>query len=281
MTLPIRIGLVDMTGQIDKETVAAVAAALNVQVTRDLPQYWNIDATVSYLPDPRKVPAGVWPVQLVTSLPPGEGGFHLTKHNQPYAKVIASPDSTDWTIDASHETLEMLVDSAGNRLQASEAIQITGGQVVDAPGEFEYLVEVCDPCEADDFAYLIDGYLVSDFITPHYYDAAAASGTRYSFTGAIQRPRQLLQGGYISFINAAEDTWQQILWVDPGAPPQLNTLGPANGASVRVFVENHTHHKAHALREKRRTIRPLTTEKLRTERKALASMAAHRAAFYV
>jgi hypothetical protein len=56
----------------------------------------------------------VWPVQLVKSLPPGEGGFHLDKHNQPYAKVIAAPDDDSWTIDASHETIEMLIDPSGN-----------------------------------------------------------------------------------------------------------------------------------------------------------------------
>ena len=47
-------------------------AALNIQVMRDLPQFWNVQATVRYLPEPSKVPAGVWPVQLVKRLPPGE-----------------------------------------------------------------------------------------------------------------------------------------------------------------------------------------------------------------
>ena len=35
----IQVGLVDTTGAIDVSLVQAVAAALNVQVTRDLPQY--------------------------------------------------------------------------------------------------------------------------------------------------------------------------------------------------------------------------------------------------
>jgi hypothetical protein len=240
-SLQIRVGLVDMTGEADATTLASVAAALNVQVTRDLPQFWNVTATVEYLPSKDQVPPGVWPVQLVKSLPPGEGGFHLTKRNQPYAKVIYTPNSLEWTIDASHETLEMLVDSAGNRMQASEAITISGNNVVDAPGrQFEYLVEVCDPCEADNVAYQIDGFAVSDFITPHYYDPSAVAGTRYSFTGAITRPRELLQGGYISFVDTATDDMQQILWVDPG-PPQLKNLGPATGASLRLFVEQRTH----------------------------------------
>ncbi len=280
-SLPIRVGLVDTTGYVDAETLAAVAAALNVQVTRDLPQYWNVNATVSYLPDKNRIPQGVWPVQLVKSLPPGEGGFHLTKHNQPYAKVIATPDSNEWTVDASHETLEMLVDSAGNRLQTSEAIQIQGNDVVDAPGKFEYLVEVCDPCEADAFVYQIDGYAVSDFITPHYYDLQPAPGTRYSFTGAVGRPRQMLKGGYISFVNAESDEVQQILWVDPTQPPQLKNLGPASGASLRAFVEKKTRHVVHEQRAKRRAAGNVDEGRLRQYREMLAASARTRAKYYV
>jgi hypothetical protein len=164
--LQIKVVLVDTTGTIKSDTMAAAAEALNVQVTRDLPQFWNINATVSYRPDSNSIPQGMWPVQIVKSLPPGEGGFHMTRHNQPYAKVINTPGSDEWTIDASHETLEMLVDPYGNRLQASTAIEIVGRRIRDGAGKFEYLVEACDPCEANDYAYQIDGIMVSDFLTP-------------------------------------------------------------------------------------------------------------------
>jgi len=177
----------------------ATAAALNIQVTLDLPQFWQVRATVRHLPNATKIPAGVWPVFLVKTLPPGEGGFHLDKHNQPFAKVIASPNSDEWTIDASHETVEMLVDPSGNTLQTSTSIEITNGKIQDGTGQFAYLVEACDPCEADKYAYPIQGIAVSDFLTPHFYDPMVTPGTRYSFTGAIQAPRQILPGGYISW----------------------------------------------------------------------------------
>ena len=48
----------------------------------------------------------------------------------------------------------------------------------------------------------------------------------------------MLKGGYISFINEAEQKWQQILWVDPNNPPQLRDLGPATGGSHRVWIDN-------------------------------------------
>lgn len=232
----IQVGLVDTTGKIDADLVQSVAAALNIQVTRDLPQFWNVSATVIYLSSPEKVPAGVWPVQLVKSLPPGEGGFHLDKHKQPYAKVIATPQNDGWTIAASHEVLEMLVDPYGNRLQSSVEIEIKGKKIVDGTGQYGYLVEACDPCEDDKFGYTVNGVVVSDFITPHFYDPLVTAGTRYSFTGAIKAPRQILPGGYISWVNHEADQWQQLHYLD--STPKIVNLGKASAdQSLREWID--------------------------------------------
>jgi hypothetical protein len=232
----IQVGLVDQTGEINPDMMQSVAAALTIQVTRDLPQFWDVQANVTYLPKASKIPAGVWPIFLVKSLPPGEGGFHMDKHNQPYAKVIASSASDEWTIDASHELVEMLVDPNGNRLQNSTSIEIDGKKIQDGTGEFAYLVEACDPCEADNYAYAIQGVAVSDFITPHFYDPIATTGTRYSFTGAVKTPRDILPGGYITWVNQETDTVQQLLYL--GATPQIRDLGSAAGLSLREWVDN-------------------------------------------
>jgi hypothetical protein len=242
-----QVGLVDKTGKLDPQLLQETAAALSIQVARDLAPVWNVQATVQYLQNPDSIPSGVWPVFLVASLPPGEGGFHLDKKNQPYSEVIGTPDSNDWTIDASHETVEMLVDPAGNRLQTSRAIEISGAGVQDTTGQFEYLVEACDPCEANNYAYSINGIAVSDFITPNFYDAKASPGTKYSFGGNIERPRQILPGGYISFVNAETQELEQILFL--GAKPVLHKLGPATGLSLRVFVDSKT--MGHVLKERK------------------------------
>ena len=234
----IQVGLVDKTGQLDPAHVESAAAALNIQIMRDLPQYWNVQATVRHLPNPRRIPVGVWPVFLVAKLPPGEGGVHLDKKNQPYSLVIGTPDNDDWTIDASHETLEMLVDPWGNRLQTSRAIAVAGKTTRDTTGEFEYLVELCDPCEGNQYAYSIQGIAVSDFITPHFYDPVVTAGTRYSFGGNIKRPREILPGGYISFIDVQKEEVEQILFL--GSTPELRDLGSATGSSLRVFVDGKT-----------------------------------------
>ena len=275
----IQVGLVDTTGKLDPDLVQSVAAALNIQVTRDLPQFWNVQATVMYLPHASKLPAGVWPVRLVGSLPPGEGGVHMDEHNQPYSKVIATPGSDEWTIDASHETLEMLVDPYGNRLQSSTAIAISGNGVKDTTGQFNYLVEACDPCEADKYAYSIQGVAVSDFITPHFYDPITTTGTRYSFTGAIEGPRNLLPGGYISFINMETNEWQQILWVNPG-PPTLNNLGPApQGQSLRAWVDSEMSNYKQKTKFKRK-LNSALMKSTGIHRAKLLEIAVKRAKFY-
>jgi hypothetical protein len=278
----IQVGLVDATGNINPELVQAAAAALNIQVTRDLPQFWPVQATVQYLPNHAKVPAGVWPVQLVARLPPGEGGFHLDKHNQPYAKVIATVADDSWTIDASHETIEMLIDPYGNRMQSSLAIEIDGGKVQDGTGQFNYLIEACDPCEANGFGYTINGIVVSDFITPHFYDPIITPGTRYSFTGALTGPRQIAPGGYISFVNQETDEWQQILFVDPNQPPTLHDLGPASGASLRAWIDTQMS-KGELGGKLRHTVRhrtPKLTQRERDRRAKLDRVAARRGQMY-
>src|SRR5271155_3508970 len=278
----IQVGLVDKTKEIDSELMQAAAAALTIQVTRDLPQFWNVQANVTYVPNPTKIPTGVWPVFLVKSLPPGEGGFHLDKHNQPYAEVIASPTSDEWTIDASHETLEMLVDPNGNRLQPSTSIQIENGKIVDGTGQFAYLVEACDPCEADNFAYPIQGVAVSDFLTPHFYDPVVTPGTRYSFTGAIKAPRQILPGGYISWVNQQTDEMQQLLFVDPNSPPKIVNLGPASGLSMREWIDNHMRKSTGkaTVRVDRHSLNKELLEHCRAKRAVLNSIAVKRGTLY-
>ncbi len=235
----IQIGLVDATGTIDAELVHSAAVAFNLQVTRDLAQFWPITATVMYLPNHKKIPAGVWPVQLVKKLPPNEGGYHSDKHKQPFARVIASRNDPTWTIDASHEILEMLVDPYGNRIQSSIAIEIVDGKIKDGVGQFGYLVEACDPCEDNSCAYTINGIAVSDFITPHFYDAMVTPGTRYSFTGSIKAPREILPGGYISWVNTQQDEWQQLLFVDPQQPPTIVNIGQADSRkSLREWIDS-------------------------------------------
>ena len=89
--------------------------------------------------------------------------------------------------------MEMLVDPFGRRMVAGDVPQELG------QGRVSYLVEVCDPCEFAAFAYSSNAIRVSDFYTPAYFDPVYADGVQYSFTGAVKGPRQVLNGGYLSW----------------------------------------------------------------------------------
>ena len=110
---------------------------------------------------------------------------------------------------ASHECLEMLADPFGNKLQAGNLLD----QAVDLgmdPARVQYLVEVCDPSESANFSYQVDGVTVSDFYTPQFFDPVQAPDVRYSFTGAIDSPRKILDGGYISWTDPVSANWFQL-----------------------------------------------------------------------
>jgi hypothetical protein len=231
--LPVNLALVSQTRQTNPADLSHVAAALQKQATRDLAPLWGVSATVVAFPSLRNVPVGYWPVVIVDDVQ-GAAGYHQDKNGRPYALVEYS---ASWSLTASHEVLEMLVDPFGHRTAAGRSPKPDQGQV-------EYLVEACDPCEAPTLAYTIDGVLVSDFITPRFYDPRKTVGARYSFTGAIKQPRKILEGGYISWWDPQSNhIWQEI-WL--GTPqPVFKDLGQGDfgsGQSMRAFVDAHTEH---------------------------------------
>src|SRR5262249_15004692 len=154
-------------------------------------------------------------------------GVHLDRNGQPYALVTYS---ADWVLTASHETLEMLADPFGNRLLAGQSPKTGQGRV-------EFLVEVCDPSEAAELGYTVNGMVVSDFYTPNYFDPVTGTGVRYSFSGAIKKPRQVLKGGYLSWHDPISDHWWQERFFG-GTRPTFADLGVfSNARSLREQVD--------------------------------------------
>ena len=230
--LPVQIALVAYTRQADPADVSHVAAALQKQASRDLAPVWGVTATVDVFPNLRTVPAGYWPVIVVDDVKDA-AGYHQDSGGRPYALVEYS---ASWSLTASHETVEMLCDPWGKRVVAGRSPKRGQGQV-------EFLVEACDPCEAAEYAYTLNGVLVSDFITPHFYDPRRTIGARYSFTGAIERPRQILQGGYISWWDPQSNHVWQELWLSKDK--EFVDLGEGDfgsGQSLREFVDARTDH---------------------------------------
>jgi hypothetical protein len=231
-----QVALVSDTQTVSSADVARVSAALQKQAVRDFGPIWDIQATVDAFDKLEDVPINYWPIIIRDDIKqPGAAGVHSDKNGQPFALVQTADD---WPLTASHECLEMLADPSGNRLVAGNPPKLAPKK----QKRVEYLVEVCDPSEATQFGYTVNGIQMSDFITPHYYDPVkAASGVRYSFTGAITEPRQVLKGGYVSWHDPISNRWFQITWFS-GTKPALRDLGVLARASrsLREMIDEAT-----------------------------------------
>jgi hypothetical protein len=244
---PKSIGLIDATTRgVDPDLFERVANAINKQLT-DLRRHWVVppDVSVDVIPRGGKVPSGVWPVKLVDKLNNDEGGFHAGGPGGPYAKVAVTSDES-WTIAASHEVLEMLVDPTGGRLQLSNAITLDDGTFrIDDKAKVAYLVEICDACESKKFSYEIDGIQVSDFVTPAFYTGDRL-GERCSFRHNIDRPLTIRPGGYLTWLAASRHPRtmevQQAIWLDPQGQPKIRAVGNISDtkAALREFVDART-----------------------------------------
>jgi len=143
------------------------------------------------------------------------GGVHVEVASTlgfdiPYALVGCFNEN--WTVIFSHEVLELLADPWGKRL----AKRPSKNQL--------WIVEVCDPSEADNFGYQIDSVLVSDFLLPDYFNEKPPQNAKLSFRGVIKEPFTVLQGGYLSYHDLNDNHWKQITWFQ-GNQPTINILG--------------------------------------------------------
>ena len=207
-----QIALVCQSKKIKLSELTKGSAALQKQATKDLSPIWGVQATVDVFQDLKDIPLGYWPVIIMDKIDdPNAAGYHDDKNHQPYALVEYS-DS--WALTCSHEICEMLVDPYGNKMKS--------GLSPNGKERVHYLVEVCDPCEDSSCAYFINGFLVSDFYTPEYFNSAGHSSTKYSFKGSLTKPRQILKNGYLSWYSPKDKQWHQATYF--GSKPVTRVL---------------------------------------------------------
>lgn len=209
------VAIVSQSAAVPLDMLTPVAAAIQKQVTRDFGPIWNIAATVDAFSGLDQVPIGYWTIVIRDDIGSDNEGFHRKgSDGQPFALVRPS---TNWTINVSHECLEMLADPWGNGRVAGASPKVAQGRVA-------FLVEVCDPCQNPTYAYLVNGLPLSDFFTPQYFDPVTVSAVRYSFTGALSAPREVMDGGYLTWqVPDTQHLWQ--LRIDDGKR-RLVDLGP-------------------------------------------------------
>jgi hypothetical protein len=203
----VRVGFVSEVSELTFDDLKTVAAALQTQVRRDLMPVWKVNATIEVFKSLDSVPNGVWPVIIKRDIGfEGAGGIHLYRDGAAFAMVAYTSDRS-WTISASHELIDMLVDPQGNRtLSAPSPNPADNGKLVDI------LVEPAQPVQGAKRAYKIDQVLVSDFVTPAFYTSAKKEDLQYSYGRSVKEPRSVLQDGYLSWLDPATKEVHQVTW---------------------------------------------------------------------
>jgi hypothetical protein len=198
MTLS-RIALTNKSSKnISFADIQQVAQALQTQLDRDFAPAWGVRATIVAFDKGENIAQNFWTMSIVDK-PLGGLGIHLDKAHKPFAQV---KDTQDWSVTASHEMLEMLVDPYGQRFVKGPDIDPSSdGHLVN------YLVEVGDPCEI--YEYSINAVAVSDFVTPEFYNANASAGTEVDFLSRLSKPYEVPAGCYISWIEPEDGRWHQ------------------------------------------------------------------------
>ena len=161
------LALVADTKKITPSQLTTVAAALQKQATRDFGPALGYPGQRERFCQARGRSDGLLASHRAATIltRPAQQEFMRTRTDSP---LLLFEFSDTWSLTASHETLEMLADPFGNRLVAGKSPKPGQGRV-------NFLVEVCDPCEDQQFAYTVNGVTVSDFYTPHFFDPVAES----------------------------------------------------------------------------------------------------------
>src|SRR3989454_12821143 len=202
------ISVINPRTVLSDDQIRPVVAALQKQVSQHFAPAWGTDARLTFVPKGHQpAPKSWWLAILDNSDQAGALGYHdLTNEGLPLGKVFAGSDVAygyQWSVTASHELLERLADPDLNL--AAYVEQPNGGMRL-------YAYEVCDACEAEQFAYKTDGVLVTDFVYPAWFESFRKAGsTQFDRESRVNEPFQLLSGGYIGIFDCPSGNgWTQI-----------------------------------------------------------------------
>jgi hypothetical protein len=198
MAIPM-IAVTNASTCLSDSQVEAVLPAIQKQVTDDFRAYWDFDCTLIFLSSSQPLARGWWQIAVLDN--PDQSGVlgyqEMSSQGTPLGKVFAKLDissGTSWTATLSHELLEMLADPWTNWCAVG-----SDGKV--------YALEVADPVEADALGYEIDGALVSDFVTPAWFEPTGADCL--DFRQHLKKQLELAPGGYISILDPQKG-WKQV-----------------------------------------------------------------------
>jgi hypothetical protein len=229
---PIAVSVINASDAVNDDECGALTNALQTQVSRDFAPAWHIDAKLTFVPKGQKPPAGTWWLSILDNTDRARvlGHHDLSPDGLPIGKSFAGTDKHygyEWTVTASHELLEMLVNPDVNLTVHVYAAQ--------GNGSF-YAYEVCDPCEDDEYAYDIGTIKVCNFVYPAYFQTFRTEGSaRFDHGNRLTKPvPAILPAGYISAYDmTGTGGWQQVPGAIAGRSTRVSEAGRASSRRDR------------------------------------------------
>jgi hypothetical protein len=191
--------IVNKSTLISDADVKLMVGAIAHQVRYHAGPQWGVHALpVVFSVDASTAPVGSYAIAILDD-PDSSGalGWHTEDPGDVvYGEVFARPVlqnggnalTKPFSVASvlSHEVLETLVDPHCN-LWADD---LRGTS---------YALEVGDPVESDSYAVGYGGVqvMVSNFVTPHWFDPQAKAGERFDWMKHCTRPFQMTSGGYV------------------------------------------------------------------------------------
>jgi len=199
------IVLVNRCTVLTDAAIKACIPAFQAQVREDFAPHWQFTATLHFAGLKDAVPSGMWPLYIFDHTDvPGAGGYHDDDTGTPEGKVFAADAmqyGDQWTIDLTHELLEMLADADADTILPLPAPY----------SEYHCLQEVCDAVEADRNGYAKHRWptvRLTDFCYPAYFTGGPGP---YEAMRRLRGPAPaLLSGGYLG-IELPDGQWTQIV----------------------------------------------------------------------
>ena len=156
------------------------------------------------------VPGGEWYMVLQDTIDlEGANGYHwLDTKGVPVAYILAK-DNANLAVTATHEGIELATNAYINKVANAKKIDGIDGENVD------YLVEVADVTYAD-YGYFITvssgkRIKVTDFYYPaFFYGTGIGNNVKYSHTDLPKAPRELVDGGYLSYYDVKGEIWTAV-----------------------------------------------------------------------
>lgn len=198
--------LLAQDGCVPNDVLAFIAAAVNLQMRRDVAPVWANDVWTVVALDSLD---GVTPNQTRKLLTfkrklnlPGAAGFHTVANGIEYAEALAPPTPrAGEAIDAtttSHEVIETFADPGCNAY-------------VRGPSGRRLARELADPVEADAYPITVRigpdtrQVMVSNFVYPAWFHGGPGP---YDFLKRVVMPEETTAGGYYTYLDDANHPQQ-------------------------------------------------------------------------